>query len=218
MIAYWHPNVVAAEAKEHPAFARLRYAGPWHYKTHPQGGVIAAWRDCPEAGKDASLDARDYGTPEDCGDGLRYLPPKVKPSLYDLVWGEKGGIDVPLACGLTVTVPPALTSHRAVRLSARKRALPPIGELGALAYELLDAAGGGAGIAFADPRLQRALCLAIGQRYRSTPELLEDLGVLAEEDVDPLLGALWFGDPKALKPAADAAGSPSPSSDSTATP
>lgn len=217
--AYWLPDVVASDAKEHPAFARLLYAGPWAFKTHPNGGTIAAWRDFPAVGEHASLNPSDYCDPQDCGDGLRYLQPQAMPEIYALVVGNRAGVDVTLACGVTLTIPPALSSHRALRLSGRQRDLPPIGEFGRLAFELLDAARStDTGIPFEDPRLQRVICLAIGARYRSTPELLEDLNLVAAEDADPILSAVWFGDPKALERAAVAARSSSPSSASPTAP
>lgn len=220
--AYWMPKVAQEDAKEHPAFAYLRYAGPWGFYRHPNGGTMAVWGDWPEPGQFASHNLSDYGEPEEVSEGLHFLPAKVLPRFYDLARDStQSGVDVTLACGLVVTIPCALVSGRQLRLGRGGRRAGMVTEYGKLALELLDVAlvkdesGERRGIPPNDPRLPYLLALAIGQRYRSTPELLDQLELVAADDIEPLLGAIWSGNPKVERPA-DAGGPPAlPSSAST---
>lgn len=225
MIAYHLPKVRPEDAIEHPSAARLLHAGPWLAVPHEHGGTFLYWADFPEKGDRASHLPESYGPPRQTADGLMYYPPKVLPDIWDLASSERAGADVPLACGKTVTVPLALTEHRQFILGEPGGVYGlPVTEYGRLAAELLDVCAepkpgsDAGGIAHDDPRLHRVLELAIGQRYRVTRELLNDLRVITPEDIDPLLGAIWTGDPKALTPARDGAASGSTSSGSPGEP
>lgn len=227
MIAYHAPHVAPSVAKEHPLFARLLYAGPWRFLDADGGGTIAVWGDYPEPGQAQPHALALFGKPVACEPGLFYLPPKqplTPAAIYGLVKEGTGtsGIDVTLACGVTITIPPALISHRRRPLSARGRAAEMwVTEYGQLAHELLLEArekgedGKPKGVE-PGPRLDRLLALAIGQRYRTTPELLDDLALLADEDVDPILGAAWGVAPKAERRAGET-DAPSPSDSSAST-
>lgn len=219
MIAYWAKGVQEEAAKEHPVFQRILYAGPWKWFRHPSGGCLAVWADWPDAGATSSHDPAAYGEPFDCGDGLFYLPPKQLPDLYDLVKDGAAGVEISLACGKVISIPCALSSGVQFGLSKRN-AGGMVTEYGRLAHELLlhsripsEKDPKGQGVSPTDPRLHRLINLAIGQRYRSTPELLDDLHLVSMEDIEPLLGAIWCGDPKAVG-AASNAGEPSASDSS----
>jgi hypothetical protein len=216
--AYWSRTATnPTEAREHASFQRIQFAGPWHYIQHPEGGTFAYLKDWPDAGENAPAAPQFYGAPRICGDGLIYFPPKVPVTLYDLAYSERPGDDMILANGLKVTIPVALVQHQQYRLSDAGGIGKPITEYGKLAAELLDEALAKKQLEETDQRVLRLLCLAFGQRYRpATPELLDDCQVIAREDVDPLLGQIWWGDPKALDPATDGAGSPLPCSASAA--
>ncbi len=220
--AYWGKNVAPTAAKEHPAFQRIHHAGPWQFATHPEGGTIAFLGDYPEPGQLASGSPDHYGEPVDCGDGLHFLPPKDALTLYDLAFGDRSGEDIVLANGLKVTIPVATSQHRQFRLTARERTGKPITEYGRLALQLFEEAGedgeGGRpkGLQEEDPRVWRLIALGFSQRYRCTADLLDHLEIITREDVDPVLGVIWCGSPKAMSPARDDAGSSSPSSASEA--
>jgi hypothetical protein len=216
--AYHLPGVQSATASEHPAFARLLYAGPWLFCTPPEGGTLAVLNDWPEAGKTARRSLDHYGTPVDCGDGLFFLPPKEPACIYDFAHGDRSGEDLVLACGVKITIPVAVTQHRQFRLTGKERLGKPVTEYGRLATELLEAAMAGGSLDEEDPRVWRLVALAIGQRYRTTPEMIDHLGLIAREDVDPILSVAWFGDSKVLEPARDGARSSSPSSASATAP
>ena len=195
--AYWAPDVPPSEAKDSSVFAEIQHAGPWVYQSHPAGGTLATM-DCGTRLPD------DYGAPVYLADGLHYLPPLTLPTLYDCARPEAaGGVVVRLSCGVQAEIPVALVSHRQLRLSRRPgpRMGPPVTEYGRLAAALLDEAKISGGLMDDDPRLSRLLTLALAQRYRVTAEMVDDMGLIAAEDVDCLLGAIWAGDPKAGAPA-----------------
>jgi len=201
--AYWAPDVSAVEAKEHPAFASIQHAGPWQYQTHPHGGAYATM-----IGTDNDLAL--YQAPQELVGGLHYLAPLAMPTLYDLAKETPGqGVMVQLACGIAVEVPVAVVRFRQLRLSAsaKNRVGDPVTEYGRLSVSLLDRAKVEGGIPHDDPQLHRLIVLAISQRYRVTAEILDDMGIISAEDIEPLLGAIWCGDPKAGAPASD--GTPS---------
>lgn len=209
---YWAPDVSASEAKGHPIFAAIQHAGPWSYATHPQGGTLAFWTDHPRS-------LSDYEEPREVSQGLHYHAPKAMPTLYELVKDStKGGVDLTLACGLVVTVPVALLESSHFRLSRNaKRHGDPMTEYGRLSAQLLDQAksNGDKGIPDDDAGLLRLIELAIGQRYRVTAELLDDLQIIAQEDIDPIMGTVWYGDPKTFAPASAGEASALPTSAST---
>lgn len=215
--AYRAPAVNPSEAKEHPTFARVLHAGPWMFSTHPHGGTIAFLNDYPDTGQNAAANFELYGEPVDCGDGLLFLPPRAPVSIYDLVHGDRDGADITLACGTKVTIPVATTQHRQFRLRGADRLGKPVTEYGRLAVEIFEAAVAAGQLSEEDPRVWRVLELAFSQRYRVTADMLDHLGLIAREDVDPLLSVIWTGDPKALRPANADAESPSASSASTTT-
>lgn len=223
MIAYWIPSVQPSLEADPPQLAGLAYAGPWVCTRHPQGGTLATWNHWPEPGTMAPRTPDAYGPPVEIEDGLFYLPPKVLPDIYDLVKDGPGGVDVSLACGKTITVPHALVAARQFSLSGRAD-VGYVTEYGQLAWELMneamqpDAAGNPSGVSYSDPRLARLLALAVGQRYRSTPHLVDQMMIIAADDVEPLLGAIWSGDPKVERPGDVAGPSPSPSSDCPTSP
>lgn len=206
---YWAPEISAGAAVGHPIFAAIQHAGPWQYATHPHGGTLATW-------KGSSHDLAHFGEPRLVADGLHYLPPVELPSIHDLVREGPAGVDVQLACGLTISVPHATLTHRQLRLGrSSERFGDPITEYGRLACRLMDVAKARGGISYESDDLMRLIELAIGQRYRGTRELFDDMAFLAAEDVDPILGAVWCGDPKAMAPASSGEPSASPISDST---
>jgi hypothetical protein len=201
--AYWAPDVSAAEAKEHPAFASIQHAGPWQYQTHPAGGTYATM-----IGYDNDLAL--YQEPQELVNCLHYLAPLAMPTLYDLAKPSgAAGVVVQLACGIAIEVPVAVVRFRQLRLSAsaKNRVGDPVTEYGRLSVSLLDRAKVEGGIPHDDPALHRLIVLAISQRYRVTAEILDDMGIISAEDIEPLLGAIWCGDPKAGAPASD--GTPS---------
>lgn len=200
MIAYWLPQHEPQLEADPPQLAALACAGPWVCSRHPQGGTLATWRDWPEKSQLAPRVPEAYGTPVRIADDCWYLPPRELPDIYDLVKDGPAGVDVALACGKTITVPHALVSARQFALGGR--AVGYVSEYGQLAWELmnhamqLDADGKPVGVALDDPRLARLIALAIGQRYRTTAHLIDDLRLVAHDDIDPLLGVIWNGDPK----------------------
>lgn len=215
---YWIPKVSAPNAKADSRVQRILHVGPWGFVPHPAGGALAVLHDYPDKGQYTSKSPDDYGVPVECDDGLFFLPPKQPLTLYDLAHGERAGVDIVLSCGLKVTIPVAIVQHQQFRLTGKKRIGAPITEYGRLATTLLEEAiaGGEKGLSEQDQRVYRLIELAFGQRYRATSDMLDHLQVIALEDVDPLLGVIWTGDPKALRPANDGAGSPSTSSGPTA--
>ncbi len=214
--AYRLAGIAPMQAVDSPALQRIRYAGPWLHTTHPAGGTMVYLDAYPEPGQRASSDCDDYGTPIDCGDGVWFLPPKGTLDLYDLAFGDRSGEDIVLASGRKVTIPVAVTQHRQFRLTGKERLGKPITEYGKLATDLLESAIAENKIEDEDPRLWRLIALAFGQRYRSTAEVLDHLAIFTREDIDPLLGVIWYGNPKAISPANDGAGPSSPSSASEA--
>lgn len=206
--AYWVPAVAASEAKEHALFAEIQHAGPWQYTTHPHGGAVASW---------TAFDAEAFAAPQEIAPGVFYLPPKMLPSIYDLARPERGeGVEITLACGVQLTIPVAVIAHRQLRVGRRgERFGNPVTEYGRIACLLKERARTEAGIPYDDASLLLLMTLAISQRYRITSELLDDLAILAVEDIDPLLGVIWTGDPKALAPASAGGLNVSPILDST---
>jgi hypothetical protein len=207
MIAYWASEIEPCNAPGHPALERIQTAAPWQYCAHPYGGTLATW-----AG--ASRSHEDYAPPVDTLDGLRYLGPRQIPTIYDLARdGGQPGVDVRLACGAIVTIPVATVAHRQLRLGRRVGIEgvigDPVSSYGRLAVELSRRAAESSGLSYEDDDLHRLLLLALAQRYRVTADLLDDMALIAQEDVDPLLGAIWTGDPKALQ--LETAGQPSAS-------
>lgn len=190
--AYWAPDVQPIHAKAHPLFVSIAHAGPWMYRNHPNGGTIATWEDVSH-----NLDG--FQEPRQVVDGLFYLAPKEIPHIHDLIRsGGKGGVDVKLACGVTITVPMALSQHRQLRLGRGvERYSDPVTEYGRLASDILARVKEANGLPEDDPDMLRLIELAINQRYRCPAELFDDMRLFAPEDMDPLLGAIWCGDPKA---------------------
>ena len=197
--AYWAPDVSPSEAKESPIFAAIQHAGPWQYQGHPSGGTYATMIGF-------SAQTEDFLEPQELVSGLHYLAPKVAPTLYDLAKPTPGnGVVVQLACGVAAEIPVAVVQYRQLRLSAsaRVRVGDPVTEYGRLSVSLLDRAKVEGGIPHDDPELHRLLVLGFSQRYRVTAEILDDLGIIATDDVEQLLGAIWCGDTKAGAPASD---------------
>ena len=132
------------------------------------------------------------------------MAPKVMPTLYDLAKPDIGsGVVIQLSCGVAAEIPVAVVRFRQLRLSAsaRDRVGDPVTEYGRLSVSLLDRAKVEGGIPHDDHDLHRLLVLALSQRYRVTAEILDDLGIISTEDVEPMLGIIWCGDPKAGAPA-----------------
>jgi hypothetical protein len=207
--AYWLPDVAPFSARESPAFSSLLFAGPWQFHGHPAGGSLAVY-----AGAAATLD--QYRAPVEVAPGLYYLEPLTLPHVHDLAREDKGdGVEVSLACGITLTIPVALITHRQFRVTGSDRIGDPISEYGRLASRLFDHARTHDGLQLDHPELPRLIALAVGQRYRVTPHLLDSLGIIAAEDVDPILCALWVGDPKPQAPASVGGASASQCSGST---
>lgn len=197
--AYWAPDVSPIDAKESPVFAQIQHAGPWEYHGHPAGGTYAVMIGYADK-------LEDFNDPQELSGGLHYLAPKNMPNLYDLAKPSPGqGVVVQLACGVAVEIPVAVVRYRQLRLSAsaKNRVGDPVTEYGRLSVALLDRAKVEGGIPHDDPELHRLLILAFSQRYRVTSEMLDDLGIISTEDVEPLLGAIWCGDPKAGALASD---------------
>ena len=197
--AYYAPEIHPSDAKESPVFASIQHVGAWQYQQHPHGGTLATL-----IGLSDQLD--DYTDVRDLKGGLRYLAPRSMPTLYDLAKPTPGsGVVVPLACGLIAEIPVAVVRYRQLRLSAsaKDRMGDPVTEYGRLSVQLLDRAKREEGLSHESPDLHRLLVLAFSQRYYVTAEMLDDLGILSSDDVEPLLGAIWCGDPKAGAPASD---------------
>jgi hypothetical protein len=201
--AYWLPDVHPSDAKEHPSLAAIQHAGPWQYAGHPLGGTFVTMIGMSDQ-------MEDYKQVDPTAGGLQYLPPKAMPTLYDLAKPTPGtGVVVQLACGLVAEIPVAVVRFRQLRLSrsAGERLGDPVTEYGRLSVMLLDRAKVEGGLPHDDEELLRLIILAFSQRYRVTAELFDDLGIFSTEDVEPMLGAIWCGDPKAGAPASD--GTPS---------
>ena len=197
--AYWAPDVSPSEAKESPIFAAIQHAGPWQYQGHPSGGTLATM-----IGFNAAIE--DFKEAQSLESGLHYLAPKCMPTLYDLAKPTIGsGVVMQFACGIAAEIPVAVVRFRQLRLSAsvRDRVGDPVTEYGRLSVSLLDRAKVERGIPHDDHDLHRLLVLALSQRYRVTAEILDDLGIISTEDVEPMLGIIWCGDPKAGAPASD---------------
>lgn len=220
MIGYWLKNVSPVEANDSPQMTPVLYAGPWLYVQHPQGGTLAFLKDFPEVGTNGPRSPDQYGEPREVEPGVFYLPPLVLGDFYDTARADRTGVDVKLACGRTVSIPCAIVQHRQFRVGrgvSGTRLGRPVTEYGDLACRLLEQAAKNRGIDVEDDAdLWRLIALAFGQCYRTTPELLDDFGVIARDDIDNLLGAIWYGDPKALSPAPAGAAPDSDSSGSTA--
>jgi len=207
--AYWAPDVQPADAKTSPVFASILHAGPWQFSTHPNGGTLATFHG-------ASRDVAEYRPARPAADGLQYLAPLVMPSIHDLTKPDsKAGVDVQLCCGLTVTIPHGTVVHQQLRLGRGDRMGDPVTEYGRLCCQLYDSARTAGGLDYGNPALLRLIELALGQCYRLTQDLIDDMAFLAADDVDPILGAAWCGDPKALAPASSGMGNALPISGST---
>ena len=210
--AYWAPGVLPADAKGHPIFAEIQHAGPWQYQSHPDGGTLATYHGVP-GNLDHLAPAREVT------DGLRYHAPLVIPHIYDCVKAGSAGVDLTLACGITISIIEATLIHRQMRIGRGAVGLgDPVTEYGRLACRLLEKAKKDGGIPNDSPDLTRLIELAVSQRYRVTSELLDDMGIIAADDIDPILACAWMGDPKALAPATDGAPNASPISGSTGAP
>lgn len=208
MIGYHAPKVGLLEAKGHPAFARIVPAGPWAYRELTGGGVLAYWAS-PTMAK-----PEDFGTPRPCPDGLIYYPAKSA-TLADFATGPLPDAEpVRLACGAVAPILPAYLEPRKILSN---------GDLGdaATAYgkaawaawdrwkELKDS--GVELINTTEPVFFRLCKLALLAAFpRMTDEVWDDLGVLADTDVLPILSAAWSGPPKKVQPESEPSPSPSP--------
>jgi len=207
--AYWSPVVEASEAKGHPLFASIQHAGPWQYQQHPDGGTVATWLG-------EVFDPSAYAVPRQVFESLCYLAPKQMVHIHDLVLPGNPGADVTLACGITLTIPVATVAHRQMRLGRGNVGLgDPVTEYGRLACRMLEEAKRDGGVPNDSPDLLRLIELAIGQRYRVTSEMLDDMAIISADDIDPILACAWMGDPKALAPASAGEFNASPSCVST---
>jgi hypothetical protein len=194
--AYRLLNSGTMDAAEDQRMAAILCGGPWCYSLDGDGVI------CTHPGEPRSSEAYGQPVPVDGVDGLFFLPPMGASSLYDYARPDvHGGVDLRLACGLTVSIPVALVQHRQLLIGGRKPvAGDPVTEYGRLAARLYASASGSDGLQMDDPTLGRLLILALAQHYRVTAHMIDHLGVLSVDDVDPILGAVWCGDPKALAP------------------
>lgn len=199
------------DAAEDPRIASLLCGGPWAYSLDGAGVLITR--------PGAPRTFESYGPPQpvDGVEGLAFLPPLGTPSLYDYARPDvHGGADVRLACGLTVSIPVALVQHRQLLLGGNRPTTgDPVTEYGRLAAQLHARSLADGGVPMDDPALGRLLVLALAQHYAVTAQMIDFLAVLSVDDVDPILGAVWCGDPKALAPASADEAKPSPISAST---
>lgn len=196
--AYLAPSEVASMGcKERPIWKRILCAGDWSFHGLPGHGALAVW-----PGASRRLEA--YGDPVDCGDGLMFLPPKGEASIYDYADCDKAkrpGVDVHLACGYVVTIPVATRSHVRFALGKVGQSRSPLlTEYGQLACKAMDAFASAEGDGIPDEDMARLVELAFAGRYRMTKDMLDHLDILTQEDVSDILGAIWTGDPKALRP------------------
>jgi hypothetical protein len=156
-------------------------------------------------GSPRSLDAYADPVPVEGVEGLEFLPPLTAGSLYDYAREDvHGGVDVRLACGITVSIPVALTQHRQIRLSGPRPTIgDPVTEYGRLAVKTHRESEEIHGIQQGHPDVGRLLVLAISQHYAVTAHMIDALQVLSVDDILPIMGAVWHGDPKALAPASE---------------
>lgn len=202
MLAYRIPDVSPADCLDrmrdgsHAGLARIALAGPWQFSAHPEGGALATWKGAPVPRVD------DLGEAVACPDGLMYYRPKVMPAQADLAKPSRSEweIDVDLANGMRLTVLLAASEPRRLRFvgpDAVGDALTEYGQLARRVQRRLAESTPDAPITAADADVRRLLVLAVGQRYRVTDDLLDDLGWISTADVDPLLQAIQGADPKA---------------------
>lgn len=192
-----------------PALARLVSAGPWQTAriSHPIAGegVAATWAGMPTCNQHEVETATGW---RKCHDGLWYLPPSELPDQA-LLARERcpRGVDLDMSTGVTLTIPLAAASPRAIDLAsgAIGDAVAPYARE---AYALFDRIDSGEKVVTADPHVHRVVMLALQACYRVTPELLVDLAWITTDDLDPILSAVLGSHPKA---SSDAAGT-SPSS------
>lgn len=211
MLAYFAPGVrVLGPAREIIELARLMVAGPWKVKTaqHPKLGTGAlAWNgegDLPD-------NLLTTGEWRDCGDGLHYRKPSPLPSQADIARaGCPRGIDVLMSTGVLLTIPLALAAPRKLSF-ARPGLGDPATEFGIIAERLFErfrTLPDDKIISFLDPDCLAVVTQALMAAYKTTPELLDDLGWVTSTDVESILLAVMGSDPKASAP--DPSTSPSP--------
>jgi hypothetical protein len=210
MFAYLLTGSGTMAAAEDPRMAPVLCGGPYVYSL--AGDCVIATL----SGQPRTPEA--YGAAVDLGDGQSFLPPAGPCRIHDLaretVSGD--GVTVRLACGLDVSIPVALIRHRQLLLSGpRPRLGDPVTEYGKTAARLYEQASGQDGLQQDNPDLGRLLILALAQHYHVTAHMIDRLAVLSADDIDPILGAAWTGDPKALAPVSEGGRNASPISGST---
>ncbi len=211
MIAYRHPTISFTAAKGHEAFRRIAKAGPWAFAMHPEGGTLAYWKRA-----DGSIATpADFGEPRACPDGLIYYPAKREISLADLADEKRAAspdcVRVSLVCGEAPILPAYLEPVKILSTGKPGGAATPYGAAAWAAYDhCKDQDDAGRGFSLIEPVILRACRYALLSCHpRLTDELWDDLGVLTDADVEPLLEAVWRG-PEKKDPAASGP-SPSPS-------
>jgi hypothetical protein len=196
--AYRLANASTMDAAEDPRIAPVLCGGPYAYSL--AGDLVIATLP----GQPRTPEA--YGPAVGLGDGLSFLPPAGPCTIHDLAREKVSGdgVTVRLACGLDVSIPVALIRHRQLILSGPKPRLgDPVTEYGKTAARLYEQASGQDGLQQDNPDLGRLLILALAQHYHVTAHMIDHLACLSADDIDPILGAAWAGDPKALAPASD---------------
>lgn len=202
MPAYFAPGVSCAQrpAKDIPEFARVASAGPWACCDSSQCGANGALIFLVGAEQPAV----GHGKPEDwidCGDGLRYLTGQPMPTQAELVRDHNvRGIDYLTSRGITLTVPVATASPRKISF-ASKKALGYATDFAELAFRVFDRISDEKGLSPLDPDVLKVVADAIGHVYRTTPEILDELGWITSADIDPIICCIFGSDPKASNPA-----------------
>ncbi len=186
----------------HPKAKRLLIAGPWQLSKCGDGS-LATWR-----GSVFALDAFAPAVPTDDGmEFLRWKDALTREQLLDRFAREDRCPEavVELCCGMSISIGLAL------RGAARRRTFAGKGGIGALTDEYscvvadilealkppADANAPAPIIAANDPRLMRALFLAVARRYRVTEEALDAWDILTTADDGRIWEAALGADPKA---------------------
>lgn len=209
MLGVYHlPKVLRADAKDHPALARLRTAWKaWGYHSHPDGGTLLI-------PKGSGLTLANCRPAVACADVLRWHAPLTLPTLHDLAREDMpqpsarvelrrcGTVSVPLGVGPVYGAGPrrgeASSAFGQLANSLYQRAIDKD-------HDWSDAE---------DRDMERLMFLALQAGYSLTEELFGELAPYDTDEVELILAAIWGRDPKAS--ASDGPTSPpSPQASST---
>jgi hypothetical protein len=206
MIGYVMPDVNPMMATADKRMQRLAASGPWMYQMHPKG-TFASWRT--DNGHPRPSTA--FGKPRDTKDGLIYYPPAVLPQPHELLkpqFRQRDGLRSIQVdeIGTVIQIMPVYMTPRQFMDDNRvgdftTRYGRTVMELAALLYDRQEDAPAPKLSDHADMLLD-CVRMAIMHTYRSTLELITDLGWVNEGSVKPIWEASIYH-PKSEALAAD---------------